>query len=381
MRVFLGTCGAWHLRNTAKAFQERSALAALWCSDKNRTGIAAERFRRCWPFHLAMAPFYLSQNDHRIERAFYAFLPVWKLWLKKQNLPDCDVVQSVMGYGTEFFARVKNKRVLKVVDCQNSHPTTYYGYWQRECDIWNPGEKLPIPRYMFARMNRELLDADLLLCPSVFVRDTMLLNGIPEEKCVLTPFGVDTSVFKPRQNPPKMPRFINIGGIGLRKGHQYLFRAFQEVKKRIPEAELICVGGYKHDIGEERRKWEGSFRHKKSLPHSELAQLIQTCTALVLPSVEEGFARVIPESMASGLPVIATYESGATTVVQNGVEGIIVKGGDCAALTEAMLRLASDSELCRRMGEAAVKKGAIRNNWQDYGDRLLEEYRRRIRPD
>jgi glycosyltransferase involved in cell wall biosynthesis len=65
-------------------------------------------------------------------------------------------------------------------------------------------------------------------------------------------------------------------------------------------------------------------------------------------------------------------------VVQDGVGGIIVKGGDCVALTEAMMRLASDPELCRRMGEAASRKGAVRNNWQDYGDRLLEEYQKRI---
>jgi glycosyltransferase involved in cell wall biosynthesis len=325
-------------------------------------------------------PFYLSRNDHRIERAFYAWTPLWKLWLRRQRLPDCQVVHAIMGYATEFFERVKGRRVLKVVDCQNSHPTTYYGFWQRECDIWNPGEKLPIPRFTFARMNRELHEADLLLCPSLFVRDSMLLNGIPEEKCVLAPFGVDTSIFKPRQNPPTTPRFINIGGIGLRKGHQYLFRAFQELKKRVPDAELICVGLYKHDFGNERHRWEGTFRHEKSLPHSELARLLQTCTALVLPSVEEGFARVIPESMASGLPVIATYESGASTVVQNGIEGIIVKGGDCTSLAGAMIRIASDPELCRRMGEAAARKGAVRNNWQDYGDRLLEEYRRRFNP-
>lgn len=378
MEVLLGSCGAWHLRNSAKAFEERGALAGLWCSDKNRTGINASRFRRCWTFHLAMLPFYYSRNDHWIERAFYALFPLWRVWVRRQKLPACQVVQAIMGYASEFFDRVKDDRVLKVIDCQNSHPTTYYGFWQRECDIWNPGEKVPIPRFMFARMNRELQRADLLLCPSVFVRDTMILNGIPPEKCLLAPFGVDTAIFKPRPNPPKLPRFINIGGIGLRKGHQYLFRAFRELKKKLPEAELVCVGAYKHDIGNERKNWNGSFRHENFLPHSELAQLLRTSTALVLPSVEEGFARVIPEAMASGLPVIATYESGATTVVQDGVEGILVKGRDCATLADAMLRLASDPELCGRMGEAASRKAAFRNNWQDYGDRLLEEYRKRL---
>src|SRR5438874_2385037 len=102
MQIFLGSCGAWYLRNTAKAFEERGALAALWCSDKNRTGIAADRFRRCWPFHLAMLPFYLSRNDPWIEHAFYAFLPIWKLWIRRQRFPECQVVQAIIKYASEF---------------------------------------------------------------------------------------------------------------------------------------------------------------------------------------------------------------------------------------------------------------------------------------
>ena len=47
--------------------------------------------------------------------------------------------------------------------------------------------------------------------------------------------------------PPK-PRFIIVGTICLRKGHHYLFRAFEMVKKQLPEAELICVGDYKIDF-------------------------------------------------------------------------------------------------------------------------------------
>jgi hypothetical protein len=41
-----------------------------------------------------------------------------------------------------------------------------------------------------------------------------------------------------------------------------------------------------------------------------------------------------------------------------------------------MIRCASDPELNRRMGEAAYHKGAVQNSWQDYGDRLLQEYKR-----
>ena len=50
-------------------------------------------------------------------------------------------------------------------------------------------------------------------------------------------------------------------------------------------------------------------------------------------------------------------------------------------IADAMIRVATDRELNRRMGEAAVKKGAVNNTWQDYGDRLLAEYAQRLQHD
>jgi glycosyltransferase involved in cell wall biosynthesis len=378
LKVLLTTPGGWHLRSTAKAFETRAALASLWISGKNN-GISANLFRRCWPFHLALKPFLHCAPQIWNERLFYALLPLWKTWLQAQPWPEANVVQSIMGFATEPFDRAEKTGALKVVDCPNSHPTTYFGYWQRECDLWCPGEKVPIPQWMFARMNRELERADLVLCPSDFVRDTMVLNGIPAEKCFINPFGVDTSTFHPRATVPETPRFISVGTLCLRKGHQYLFRAFDLVKKQLPTAELICVGELKTDLRRELRKWRGTFTHQAHMPHAELAKLLATGTAFVMPSLEEGFARVLSEAMAAGLPILASYESGATTLVQDGVEGFIVRGRDPQHIADAMIRVATDRELNRRLGEAAHAKGAIKNTWQDYGDRLLAEYGRRVK--
>ncbi len=379
VKVLLATPGSWHLRNTAKAFETRDALAGLWISDKNGTNVAADKYRRAWPFHLAMKPFYQFASQIWIERAIYTMFPFWRSWLKSQSWPDATVAHATMGYGEELFEMAEKHGALKVLDCPNSHPTSYYGYWQRECDLWCPGEKVPIPQWMFARMNRDLERADVILCPSTFVRDTMVLNGIPAEKCLVNPFGVNTDIFKPRTAVPQRPKFIAIGTICVRKGYQYLFRAFEIVKKQIPDAELVVVGDYKIDFGNERPKWEGTFTPHPSLNHKELAAVLQTCTAFVFPSVEEGFARVIAEAMGAGLPILASYESGATTLVEDGVEGLVVRARDPQHIAEAMLRVARDAALCQRMGEAAFKKGAIKNTWQDYGDRLLSEYARRLK--
>jgi glycosyltransferase involved in cell wall biosynthesis len=377
MQIILTTCGGWYLPNTAKGFQARNALAGLWISGKNETAISNDKFRRCWPFHLAMKPFYHGAPQIWTERAFYAFFPIWRAWVEKQKWPKTNVVQAIMGFATEPFEAAEKIGAFKVIDCQNSHPTTYFGFWQRECDIWCPGEKIPIPRWMFARMNRELERADLVLCPSEFVRDTMVQNGIPREKCFVAPFGVDTGIFKPRTSVPPVPRFISVGTICLRKGHQYLFRAFELVKQKVPNAELICVGDVKCDFRREWKRWRGKFTHYPNLSHSELAKLLQSCSAFVLASVEEGFARVLSEAAAAGLPIIGTYESGASTIIADGIEGFIVPARQPEKLAEAMIRVATDMELNRKMGEAAHRKGAAQNTWQDYADRLLSEYTRR----
>ena len=234
-KVLLATCGSWWLPHPAKAFENRGALAGLWISDKNSTSVSPVLYRRCWPFHLAMKPFYHFAPQVLTEKMFYAFFPLWRAWVKSQSIPPCNVIQAIMGYGTELFNKCGDN-VLKVVDCPNSHPTSYYGYWQRECDLWCPGEKVPIPQWMFARISRELRRADLILCPSTFVRETMIENGLPQNKCLVQPFGVDTKTFLPRQRLPSNPRFICVGTICLRKGHQYLFRAFELVKQRLPDA-------------------------------------------------------------------------------------------------------------------------------------------------
>jgi glycosyltransferase involved in cell wall biosynthesis len=372
--ALLLSCGAWYLPQTAKAFSNRGALAGLWITHGNHVGVPAGRYRRCWPFQAAMMPFYMWMPQIIGERAFYALFPLWKAWLAFEKFPPCNVVHAIIGYGTEPFDRAETTGALKVIDCPNSHPLTYYGFWQRECDLWCPGEKVPIPQWMFGRMNRELERADVIIVQSNFCKESMIMNGIPADKIIVNLMGVDTTIFTKRPAVPAKTRFVCVGTICLRKGQQYLFRAWEIVKRELPDAELICVGDYKNDFRKERSKWEGTFTHRRFLSHAEIANLLSTCTAFVFPSQEEGIARAQIEALACGLPVIGTHEGGATTVVDDGIEGFIVRGRDPAHIAAAMIRLASDPGLNGRMGEAAYKRVATQNSWQQYGDRLLARY-------
>jgi glycosyltransferase involved in cell wall biosynthesis len=379
--LLIGGMTAWHLSQTAREFQGMEALRGYWVSNSNRSGIRPEFYQRVWPYHASQKIFYHLPFGNLEEKMRWWNLPFYDAWMRRKTLPTgTNVVQGPMGSCDALFnlAERSGQNVLKVFDSTNSHPTSQFGYWQRECDIFMPGYKIPVPQWVRSRINREIARADVVLCPSDFVKDTMVANGVPEEKCFTSHFGVNVDVFKRRKIIPSVPRFICVGGMTLRKGQQYLFRAFEIVKTMLPDAELICVGGVRPDFVREMRKWQGSFIHYPSVSHSELARLLADCTAFVLPSLEEGFARVLSEAMAVGLPVLASYESGATTVVRDGVEGIIIRPHDIRGIADSMLRVAKNIEENLVMGEAAYLAGAKSNSWTDYAKRLWIEYSRRL---
>ncbi|MFO1477290.1 MAG: glycosyltransferase family 4 protein [Verrucomicrobiota bacterium] len=377
MRILYASCaGAW-LHRSAAELARRGETVWLYTASRNSTALSPEQYHRCWPFHAACKPFYHLFHGRYGEPAYHALFPLWQRWMSSQRLPECDVVHAVMASAEEAFDHADRVGALKVLDASNSHPTSFYGFWQRELDIWNPGARVAVPRRVFARANREIERADLVLCPSTYVRDSMLYNAIPESRLAVNPYGADLGVFTPRPAVPERPRFLFVGMLTLRKGVQYLVPAFERLQREVPEAELLLCGPVHADFRPLFRRWSARFQHVPGLPHRELAALMRTCTAFVFPSIEEGFARVIAEAMASGLPVIATHQSGASTVVEDGREGRIIRERSPDAVLEAMREMVRDRECCAVRGRAAAARIAAGGSWGHYADRLLSIYRER----
>jgi glycosyltransferase involved in cell wall biosynthesis len=381
LKILFSGMNSWYLNHTACESENLGCLSGYWMGNKRPVGVPVARYKRIWPYHLAQKAFYHLPFIDLEERMRWINLPFYDAWVSKQTLPEgTNVVQAPMGSCEAIFklALKEDRPILKVFDAPNSHPTSHYGYWQRECDIYSPGYVVPTAHSIRSKINREIEMADMILCPSFFVRDTMVTNGIPKEKCFISHFGVNTEIFKKRVELPDNPRFICVGSLTVRKGHQYLFRAFQKIKDQYPNAELICVGGVRPDFQDEIKSWSGSFTHYEDVTHVELAKLLSQCTAFVLPSLEEGFARVLSEAMASGLPILASYESGASTVVRNGIEGYLIEPRNIDSIQQAMINMIRDPDKNMMMGEAAYFAGAKSNTWADYTQRLLSEYASRL---
>jgi glycosyltransferase involved in cell wall biosynthesis len=105
-------------------------------------------------------------------------------------------------------------------------------------------------------------------------------------------------------------------------------------------------------------------RHGK-LRRDQVAGLYQAVDAFVLPSLSEPYGTVYGEAMACGLPVVGWRAGNLPHLARHEQQGLVLEPGDTASLTCAMLRLAEDESLRRKMGEAAQKRSLDFPTWDD----------------
>ncbi len=138
------------------------------------------------------------------------------------------------------------------------------------------------------------------------------------------------------------------------KGHEYLFAAFERVAKAEPRAKLLLIGnGWRRAEYGRRVRDMGLAGHvvfAGLIPPEEIPAAIHAMDILVHTSLREGLARVLPQALISGVPVITYDVDGAREVVENDVTGILLPPKDIDGLATAILRLLADPALRERMG-------------------------------
>lgn len=285
---------------------------------------------------------------------------------------DTQIFVGWSGVSERGLARSRGLGAVTVLERGSTHIEVQRDILREEYARWGSRGELPHPRIVEKEL-REYQTADYIVVPSEFVRLSFLRKGVDPSKMLRIPFGVDVVDFAP---PPERQRdvfrLIYAGSMSLRKGLPYLLQAFSEL--RLPRAELWLVGRCLPEIEPFLRRYEGSFRHIPAVPQRELPGLYAQCSAFILCSLEEGFALVLPQAMASGLPVVCTENTGAKDVVQDGREGFILPIRDVSALKERIQYLYEHPEEREEMGRAARRAVKSGLTWNDYGDRVAAAY-------
>lgn len=150
----------------------------------------------------------------------------------------------------------------------------------------------------------------------------------------------------------------------FQKNHPLLFAAFKQVLGRLPEARLLLVGDElyagMHGSDEYKRQThrlidELEIRDRCLFlgNQTDVARLYSVCDVTVLPSLFEGTPNAVLESLACGVPVIATNVSDNAYIIPEGRVGFTVPLGDVETLTERILRILGNSELRQEMRQQA----------------------------
>ena len=225
-----------------------------------------------------------------------------------------------------------------------------------------------LPPSIVARHRQELAEANRILVPSEYVRDSLAARGTPIERIAVLPYGVDIARFRPPSEPWRKTgrpfRLLFVGALSQRKGVKYLLEAARRLA--CDEVELVVVGRM---IGSQAAfaSYRDAFRHISHVPYHEVHALYQDADVFVYPSLHEGSAFVTYEALASGLPVVTTPNAGS--VVREGEEGFVVPIRDVDALVERIERLRRDGDLRRAMSVKARAR-AEQFSWAHYHARL-----------
>ncbi|MEO0263136.1 MAG: glycosyltransferase family 4 protein [candidate division WOR-3 bacterium] len=217
---------------------------------------------------------------------------------------------------------------------------------------------------------KELSLADYIIVPSEIVKESLIKLNIPERKIVKIHYGVDISKFLPKEkyDKDKILKILFVGQVTWRKGIENLMKVLKELKGKINFEFNIAGGAPEREILE---KYKGLYNYYSFLPHEKLVELYKRNDIFVFPSLFEGFAQVVLESMACGLPVIVSNKAGSSDIVRDGIDGFIISPDDINSLKEKILYFYYNKEEIERMGKNASEQ-ARKYTWEKYRENILK---------
>jgi sugar transferase (PEP-CTERM/EpsH1 system associated) len=209
--------------------------------------------------------------------------------------------------------------------------------------------------------------------------------GVPAERIRVLYNGVDTVNFAPQPDVRARiraelgiaPDEFVVGAVGRMvpiKDYETLVRAAGVLAGANLRFKLMLVG--------DGRELPGVVGLAQSLPgmsarllalgeRDDIPELLSAMDVFAQTSLREGLSNTVLEAMSTGLPAVVTAVGGNPEVVEDGINGWLFQPGDVQGLSQLLLSLASDRNLCRRAGAAA----RLRVQEKFSNGTMLESYR------
>lgn len=266
--------------------------------------------------------------------------------------------------------KAKKDRLITVLHGSTTHPNQTKNLSVGEYKKYSQNP----PNYNAPHLKKHIKSfeiVDYIFTLSTYAKETYIEQGIPEEKIAATiGMGVDTEKFKPTETNHEGFNVLFVADMSPMKGVIYLLDAWSKLS--IRSSKLYLVGGMTDEV---KRVVESYKKEDDSIITTghvtDTKSYYDKADIFVIPSLSEAYGKVILEAMASGLPVIASSNTGARDVVDNGEQGFIVPIRDSEAIKDKIQYFYDNLSEVKRMGKNA-RKVAEENTWDKFSERVAD---------
>lgn len=377
MKVSVAVCGRFHFHNYVEKLDEFGILDTFYYSHKVRNSafsLTHSRTVNIWPKEYALRAHAKLLGRRLSDTLYPAYHDLWQLGVQLNWRPT--PLLHVMAHGTsrKIVKRAKREGSIVIGEVVNTHPIYHDQLLTQEERKRGFQHENRINR-QHQRLIEELGMYDCILAPSAVVRESFIQHGVPSDIIKVIPYAANVKRFHPlEKRKPSKDRFniLCVGQITLRKGQLYLLEAVKKLNdKRL---HVTLIGQIEPRIEPLLDSYRDLFTHIPRVDNAQLNEYYNSADLFVLPSLEEGLAVVLCEALATGLPIVATRESGAAEIIENDRSGKIIPAGSTIELADAVNEMANSPEKIREFSQQATLAATQTHNWNQYAEKLRHVY-------
>ncbi len=231
----------------------------------------------------------------------------------------------------------------------------------------------PEPAWFRERQLAEYEVAHTILVPSRYSARTFPAHLQP--KLLLAPLLGRAQAKGEVQLARNTPFTVGVlGGHPLRKGYLYLLEAWH--KLNLPDARLLIRSSSDFSAYPKLAELLQATPNVEIIEYvPNIAEFYRRCDLFVLPSMDDGFGMALFEAMANGVPSIATRNCGASELLTDGQDGLVIDAGSVDQLAAAMESLYRDEPRRQALalaGQRTVERISSTHTYEDALTQLLQ---------